>query len=135
MRNPAHHFGAILVDRDAEQIVAEGVNRTHENPIWHGEIVAINEYASNHAEPKWPSLDLYTTAEPCPMCQAAILWARIPRVIYGTSIMRLRELGWDQIDILAEEVNRRTDFTRCQILGGFLRTECDRLFRDALEKR
>jgi tRNA(adenine34) deaminase len=53
-------------------------------------------------------LDLYTTAEPCAMCQSAVEWAGIPIVYYGTSIPYLRKLGWHQIDIRAEEVVRRT---------------------------
>ncbi len=134
LRNPAYPFGAILVDRDINEIVAEGVNRTHDNPTWHGEVDVINRYASAQDEPVWPRLDLYTTAEPCPMCQAAILWAGIPRVIYGTSINKLKELGWNQIDILADEVVRRTPFAQCEIVGGILQAECDQLFRAAIER-
>lgn len=128
-------FGAILVDRDGDRIVAEGVNRTDENPTWHGEIDVINRYSSSCAEPAWRRLDLYTTAEPCPMCQSAILWAGIPRVIYGTSIRKLKDLGWNQIDLRAEELVRLTPFAKCEILGGLLQSDCDQLFREALESR
>ena len=133
--NSACPFGAILVDRNSGEIVAEGINRTHTNPTWHGELDAINRYATAHVNPIWSTLDLYTTAEPCPMCQAAILWAGIPRVIYGTSIDKLKSLGWKQIDIPAEEIVRRTPFAKCEILGGILQFECDQLFREALASR
>ena len=69
------------------------------------------------------------------MCQAAILWAGIPRVIYGTSISRLKDLGWNQIDVTAEELVRRTPFAECEVLGGFLQSDCDQLFREARESR
>lgn len=128
--NPAQPFGAVLVHRQTGRVVARGVNRTAQNPTWHGEIDAINQYAV-HAGPPWRELDLYTTAEPCPMCQAAILWAGIARVVYGTSIAELKALGWNQIDIDCREVTRRTPFIDCEIVGGVLEAECDRLFRDA----
>jgi tRNA(Arg) A34 adenosine deaminase TadA len=129
--NPACPFGAVLVDRRSGAIVAEGLNRSDENPTWHGEIDVINRLAANSPEQDWSELELYTTAEPCPMCQSAILWAGIPRVIFGTSIRRLQELGWKQIDIMAEEVVRRTPFLKCQLTGGVLEEECDELFRRA----
>ena len=128
-KNPSLPFGAILVDREADEVVAEGLNRASESPIWHGEIDAIHRYAAAHKEPRWSRLVLYTTAEPCPMCQAAILWAGIPRVIYGTSIATLQARGWSQIDITAHEIARRTPFADCEIRGGVLRAECDRLFQ------
>ena len=78
--------------------------------------------------PDWGRLTLYTTAEPCPMCMAAILWAGIPRVVFGTSIRQLQRLGWHQIDITSEEVVRRTPFRSCTLVGGVLAAECDALF-------
>ena len=125
----------MLVDRSVNQVVASGVNRTHENPIWHGEVDAINRLAADDREVDWSGLDLYTTAEPCPMCQAAILWARIPRVIYGTSIERLSEIGWNQIAIPSREVVRRSPFTECETVAGVLGPECDQLFLEALNRR
>ena len=128
--NPECPFGALLVDRTADRIVAVGVNRTRESPIWHGEIDALHRCASLHPSPDWARLELYTTAEPCPMCQAAILWAGIPRVVYGTSIATLRALGWSQIDLSAAELTARAPFAECEIVGGVLRAECDSLFRE-----
>lgn len=127
--NPPAPFGAVLVDRESEVVVAEGVNRTRESPTWHGEVDVINRYALSCAEPIWPRLALYTTAEPCPMCQAAILWAGIPNVFFGTSIPTLRTFRWNQIDIRAEDILQRTPFASCTIVGGVLETECDQLFR------
>lgn len=141
LRSP---FGAVLVDPERQQVVASGVNRVTENPTWHGEIDVINRYAAAEVLPEghsrspiaavrdsadWSRLHLYTTAEPCPMCQSAILWAGIPRVVYGTSVERLKELGWNQIDIRAQEVVERAAFGQCQLMGGVLEAECDALFR------
>ena len=124
---PRLPFGAVLV-RDTGEVVAEGWNRTSINPIWHGEIDAIHRCALEHAGIDWSRLTLYTTAEPCPMCQGAILWAGIPRVVFGTSIRHLQALGWHQIGIDSAEVVRRTPFAACSILGGVLEAECNALF-------
>lgn len=130
-QNPNAPFGTLLVDAPTGQIVAEGVNRWRENPMWHGEIDAINRCAAENPDITWSRLRLYTTAEPCCMCQGAILWAGIPEVVFGTSIRTLARLGWKQIDISAEEVARRTPFAACSLLGGVLEAECDALFQTA----
>ncbi len=121
-------FGAVIVNRDSGKIVAEGWNKTSINPTWHGEIDAINSLA--HSNPCFVGkpLVLYTTAEPCPMCQGAILWSGIETVVFGTSIRFLQKNGWHQIDILAEEVIQRSPFWRCKLIGGMLEGECNALF-------
>lgn len=133
-RSPQAPFGALLVDTATGGIVAEGVNRWQENPTWHGEIDAINRCAARHPGIAWSGLRLYTTAEPCCMCQGAILWAGIPEVVFGTSIRTLIRLGWRQIDIAAEEVVRRSDVSGCRITGGVLEAECDALFEAAVHR-
>ena len=129
--NPKHPFGALLVDSAKSSVVAEGWNRSAQNPTWHGEIDAINQCAAKHPSIDWTRLTLYTTAEPCPMCQSAVAWAGIGTVIYGSSIPFLTSLKWSQIDIRAREVADRTPFRKCAIIGGVLEHECDALFHAA----
>lgn len=128
-------FGAVIVDGDDGTILAEGWNKTPLNPMWHGEVDAINQLASSGAGVEGKSLVLYTTAEPCPMCQAAVLWSGIEKVVFGTSIRTLQRLGWRQIDILAEEVARRSPAWNCTVIGGVLERDCDALFEKAMLKR
>lgn len=125
---PQLPFGAVIVDTETKEIIAEGHNRSDESPTYHGEIDVINRCAATHAKIDWSRLALYTTAEPCPMCQSAIEWAGIGVVVFGSSIPFLKSLGWWQIDIRAEEVVRRTPFRRCIVLGGVLEEECNALF-------
>ncbi|MGV3518401.1 nucleoside deaminase [Luteitalea sp.] len=127
-RVPDLPFGAVIVDRETQTVVAEGWNRSALNPTWHGEIDAINRLASTQPKFDGRRLALYTTAEPCPMCQGAILWAGIETVVFGSSIRFLQAHDWKQIDILAEEVTRRSPGWRCTILGGVLEAECNALF-------
>lgn len=128
---PDFPFGAVIVDRTTGEIVAEGWNKTSVNPTWHGEIDAINRLAERGAKINGRQLVLYTTAEPCPMCTGAILWSGIETVVYGTSIRNLQSLGWRQIDILADEVIRRSPTWKCDVIGGILEHDCSALFQAA----
>ena len=128
-------FGALIVDGDSGTILSEGWNKTSLNPMWHGEIDAINGLASSGVNVEGKNLVMYTTAEPCPMCQAAVLWSGIETVVFGTSIRSLQRLGWRQIDILAEEVIRRSPGWNCTLIGGVLERDCDALFQNAMLQR
>jgi tRNA(adenine34) deaminase len=128
---PQYPFGALIVRRDDGQCVGRGFNRSDLNPTYHGEMVAINDCAVLHRAEDWRGFDLYTTAEPCAMCQGAIEWAGIGRVFFGTSIPYLQKLGWWQIDLRAAEVSARAVFRDTLIVGGILEAECNALFAAA----
>ncbi len=128
---PQLPFGAVIVDRSRGQIVAEGWNRSEQNPTWHGEIDAINRLVQSQPDFDGRNLTLYTTAEPCPMCQGAIFWTGITTVVYGASIRFLQRHGWRQIDILAEELVRRSPGWHCHLIGGILEADCQALFTAA----
>jgi tRNA(adenine34) deaminase len=134
-KNPQAPFAALLVEGATGTVWAEGLNRTQDGPIWHGEIDVLERCARAHPGIDWTGLVLYTTAEPCPMCMSAITWARIGVLGFGTSIRTLQRLGWAQIDILAEEVAARAPFHKCQLLGGLLEMECDALFQAAVARQ
>ncbi|MEI8021108.1 MAG: nucleoside deaminase [Schlesneria sp.] len=130
-RVPTRPFGAVIVVAERAEVIAQGFNRSQISPTFHGEIDVINRCAENHPKIEWNGLVLYTTAEPCPMCQSAIQWAGISMVVFGSSIPFLKSLGWNQIDIRAEEVSERTPFRKCEIVGGVLEKECNALFLEA----
>jgi tRNA(adenine34) deaminase len=131
LKVPEFPFGAVIVRRDTREIVAEGFNQSAINPTFHGEMVAINRCAELHYPADWSEFDLYTTAEPCAMCQSAIEWAGIACVYYGTSIPYLQKLNWWQINIRASEVIAQTAFRKSRIVGGILEAECNALFDNA----
>lgn len=132
---PEFPFGALIVDRTSGKVLSEGWNKSSINPTFHGEIDAINQLVESNPGIDATKLVLYTTAEPCPMCQGAILWTGIGSVVFGTSIRSLQKMGWRQIDILAEEVVRRSPAWKCTITGGVLEQECDALFTMAISRR
>jgi tRNA(adenine34) deaminase len=128
LRNPFAPFGAVVLDANG-QVIGEGVNESNTDPTWHGEMRAISDAATG--KPDWTRCTLATTAEPCPMCMAAALWAGIRRVVYGTSIPTLQTFGWWQIDLRASELIRLAPGRRCDLVGGVREAECDVLFRSA----
>ncbi len=125
---PQLPFGAVIVHRESGETAAEGWNKSTINPTWHGEIDAIDALFGSGHRVDDSELALYTTAEPCPMCMAAILWSGIQTVLFGTSIRFLQQHGWRQIDVLAEEIVRRSPGWQCTIVEGVLQEECNRLF-------
>ena len=130
--NRKYPFAAVLVDEE-KRVVGEGWNRSGHNPTWHGEMDAINKCAAAHPGIDWTRLTLYTTAEPCAMCQGAVAWAGIKRVVFGSSIPFLKSVDVWAIDIRAEELARLAAFRKCTVVGGVLEEECNKLFRAALK--
>ena len=98
-------------------------------------IDAINQLVLSNPGIDGSKLVVYSTAEPYPICQGAILWYGIEMVVFGTSIRSLQKMGWRQIDIFAEEVVRRSPAWKCTITGGVLEQECDALFAMAISQR
>mmetsp|Transcript_104300 Transcript_104300/g.185426 ORF Transcript_104300/g.185426 Transcript_104300/m.185426 type:complete len:230 (+) Transcript_104300:32-721(+) len=127
-------YGALIVD-PAKGIVVEGRNAASQNPIWHGEMSAITNLSDSILPTSVynvaPGLELYTSAEPCPMCMGAISWSGFGRVVYGTSIPFISEHGGDQIMIRASEVVRKS-FKKIILVEGFLRNETDPLYENAV---
>lgn len=78
--------GAVIVDASG-QVVARAGNRTRElcDPSAHAEMLAIRAACARAGSERLPDHALYVTLEPCPMCAAAIAFARIARLYYGAS--------------------------------------------------
>jgi tRNA(Arg) A34 adenosine deaminase TadA len=79
-------IGAVLVSPGGAVISADG-NRTRElsDPTAHAEILVIRAGGKMLGAERLTGCDLYVTLEPCPMCAAAISFARIRRLYYGAS--------------------------------------------------
>lgn len=78
--------GAVLVGADGRILAADG-NRTRElkDPTAHAEILVIRAACRLLASERLTGTDLYVTLEPCPMCAAAISFARLRRLYYGAA--------------------------------------------------
>ena len=78
--------GAVIADASGA-IVAQAGNRTREmnDPSAHAEILALRAACLLAGSERLPGYSLYVTLEPCPMCAAAISFARIARLYYGAA--------------------------------------------------
>jgi tRNA(adenine34) deaminase len=76
--------GAVVVAPDGRMVARAG-NRTRElnDPTAHAEILALRAACAAAGSERLPGHDLYVTLEPCPMCAAAISFARIGRLYFG----------------------------------------------------
>lgn len=77
--------GAVIVDPSSGKVIAAAANATEKahDPTAHAELLAIREACRVTGAPRLPEYDLYVTLEPCPMCAAAISFARLRRVYFG----------------------------------------------------
>lgn len=70
-----HVFGAAVLDADTLETVAAGTNNRVANPIYHGEIDALQRFFALAGHPD-PAKCLFAAShDPCPMCISAIAWA------------------------------------------------------------
>ena len=88
-------FGCVVVRNG--QVVARGQNQVTatNDPTAHAEVCAIREACQTLGTYALPDCELYTSCEPCPMCLAAIYWARIPRIYYGNTRTDAAAIGFD----------------------------------------
>jgi len=121
-------FCAVVVDPTGTELCT-GVNSKHVNPIFHGEIVAINNCSTTYGgELKWSTLTLYTTAEPCPMCMSAMIWAGLMCVVWGTSLSTLQRAMDNQFNISASAIVAAAPHG-CALHEGVLQNATDPLFQ------
>jgi guanine deaminase len=85
-------FGAVIAD-DAGNILAVAHNEVLKtgDPTSHAEIMAIRALGSYSLS----NVTMYATGYPCPMCLAALLWARIPKIYYCNDYAMAKAIGFD----------------------------------------
>jgi guanine deaminase len=70
-----------------------------------------------------------TTCEPCPMCMAALHWARVDSVYFGASIANAAVAGFNELQLPAGEL-LRLGGSKLKLIPGVLPQECKRLFAE-----
>jgi len=94
------------------------------DPTAHAEVLALREASQRLGGWRLDEAVLYVTLEPCAMCAGAIVLARVPRVIFGTTDPKAGAAG-SVLDVLAEpRLNHRPD-----VAGGLLAAEAGDLLR------
>lgn len=101
-------FAALIV-RDGE-VIAEASNSvtTTNDPTAHGEVNAIRKACAVLGTFSLEGCEIYSSCEPCPMCLAAIYWARLGALYYGSSQQDAAKAGFDDA-FLYEEFRKSPD--------------------------
>ena len=88
-------FGAVIVTADGQAF--DGVNRVTANndPTAHAEVTAIRNACAALETFDLTGAVLYTSCEPCPMCLASSLWARVSRVVFAADRHDAAKAGFD----------------------------------------
>jgi len=123
-------IGAVLVR--AGQVIATGYNcpiATHD-PTAHAEICALRAAGRAVSSYRLEDTTLYVTLEPCVMCAAAIVHARITRLVFGAWDLRVGGTG-SLIDVTTlPGLNHRVD-----VFGGVLMAECSQLLKEFFSQK
>lgn len=123
--------GAVLVDSGG-RVVATAGNRIVKghDPTGHAEIRVLRAAAAHFGNYRLNGTTLYVTLEPCAMCAAAMVHARIRRLVFGAvdpkagAVVSKYRLGSDGL------LNHSF-----QVSGGVLAAECGQLLRDFFQRR
>jgi len=101
-------FAALIV-RDG-QVIAEAANSvtTTNDPTAHGEVNAIRKACAALGSFSLAGCEIYSSCEPCPMCLAAIYWARLGAIYYGSNQQDAAKAGFDDA-FLYEELGKTSD--------------------------
>lgn len=95
----------------------------------HAEINALREACRCTGEIFLDGAIVATTCEPCPMCAAALHWARVAKVYYGATIADADQAGFNELNLSAGELLRLGE-SPLQLVGGVLTQECQQLFAE-----
>jgi len=119
-------FGAVVVRRG--QIIARGWNRVTSvnDPTAHAEVMAIRAACRQLKTFQLADCELYTSCEPCPMCLAAIYWARLKKVYYANTRRDAAKIGFDD-ELIYREVARPVSRRRLP-MKQLLRTDAGKVF-------
>jgi tRNA(adenine34) deaminase len=112
--------GCVIVSLD-RGIIASGHNQREllKDPTAHAEMIAITQAAQALSSWRLENCVLYVTLEPCPMCAGAMVLARLPMVVYGTTDPKAGACDTLYRITADPRLNHRA-----QVVGGVLAGRC-----------
>ena len=122
-------FGACIVRNGRVVAAARNTVLARRDPTCHAEVNAIRLVARKLGTHDLSGCRIFSTTEPCPMCFAAIHWAGIDEVVFGTRIADVARLGFRELTI-SNRTMRRLGDSEVRIVAGVLRKECLELLRE-----
>jgi len=125
-------FGAVIVRRG--EVLARGHNEVlrSNDPTRHAEMCAISRAARLIGDPHFHGCEIYSTTEPCVMCFAAINWAQIRRIVFGTTVRDVKRLGFNEL-VISNRRLRSQGGSRVELVPGFMKEACRKLLDDWTE--
>lgn len=95
-------FGAVIVKED--KVIGGSGNGVYVqfDPCAHAEILAIRDACHNIKSQDLSGCYIYSSGEPCPMCLAAIYWAKIKGIYYSNTEKDALRYGFVDKEILEE---------------------------------
>jgi guanine deaminase len=121
-------FGACIVKNGA--VIAVSRNTVLKNDATcHAEINAIRKASRKLGVYDLSGCIIYSTTEPCAMCFAAIHWARIKTIYFGTRINDAKRIGFNEFNISDARL-ASIGKIKVTLAGGVLLDECRKLFND-----
>jgi tRNA(Arg) A34 adenosine deaminase TadA len=121
-------FGCAIASGDQVLAVEHNVVWRTTDITAHAEIAAIRAACKTLGQIHLHECIVATTCEPCPMCMAALHWARVGVVYFGATIADANAAGFNELQLPASEVLRLGE-SSVQLHGGVLVAECQDLFR------
>lgn len=127
-KNAGGPFGAVVV-KDGK-IIGEGWNKVTSNsdPTAHAEVEAIREACRNLKAFDLSGAEIYTSCEPCPMCLAAIYWARVDRIYFGNSRQDAAQIHFDD-DLIYGEISKKMSDRKIK-MTQLLHEEANQVFSE-----
>ncbi len=121
-------FGCVIVRRG--EFIARGSNgvTSTNDPTAHAEITAIRAACTALGRFSLEDCELYASCEPCPMCLAALYWARIPRAYYASTRADAAGIGFD--DAFIDRELSLPPEARTLALQPLLRDEAQAAFQE-----
>ena len=95
----------------------------------HAEVNAIREACRHIGNIFLDGAIVATTCEPCPMCMAALHWARVDTVYYGATIADADTAGFNELQLPAAEL-LRIGGSKLKLVPQVLPEECKELFAE-----
>jgi guanine deaminase len=93
----------------------------------HAEIVALRQACRAVGDILLDGAVVASTCEPCPMCMAALHWARVDTVYYGATIADAAQAGFNELHLSAAELVRLGG-SHVKLVPGVLPDQCRKLF-------
>lgn len=126
-------FGCAIARGDRVLAAAHNMVWLNRDITAHAEINALRAACAATGEVHLPGAVVATTCEPCPMCMAALHWARVEKVYFGATVADATTAGFNELALSAADVVHQGRGA-IELVPDLLADSCRKLFADWLAK-